>query len=704
MNERRVSRRQFLKVAGALSAVALYDRRHLALPALAETGDASQTWEFDGPFPRSGQFETPILSNGQPFTAIQVSWLANFASGQGLSPEVRVSDDGVTWSEWLHLHPDSHAETEDQSRGFALPMVYPGRFVQVRTGITSIAGLRHLRVTVRDTSQGDARALEQAGGLIDGLIIPRVGWGANEALRHVDEDPSKPLKWTPSVVPTEKVIVHHTVTGTDTVDPAAQVRAIYQYHAIDQGWGDIGYNYLIDWLGNVYEGRFGGPGVIGAHAARFNRGSIGIAFMGTFMTTSPTPAAMTAFDRLMALRASHIDVTKAATFAQLEGVPNLCGHQDVMMTACPGDALYQQLPEIRGRLAGTGPIFFPRPRVTGDIEVLDFSVSPAIAGPDETITVTVVLRNPSGSILQTQGPDPGYTYPEAQNYESAGFPKISNRYRWCVEFAGAGQVVNPYRWGLGKPMEPGETRELTGKIKLKGFGERVASVSVLQEYVQYYVEKAFPRHIQTVHPLTMPVPRSTEPGTLYFEETAHNVKEPFASYWLNRGGLARFGFPLTQAFNEMSAIDGNTYLTQYFERTRFEYHPEYAGTEYEVLLGLLGTERTRHRVSEAPFRPVSAGAVPGGGYYFPETGHTLHGNFLRFWEENGGLPIFGYPISERFEEISETDGKLHVVQYFERNRFEYHPDLPELPHGVLLGHLARETLLDRGWLPRPIFD
>jgi hypothetical protein len=273
-----------------------------------------------------------------------------------------------------------------------------------------------------------------------------------------------------------------------------------------------------------------------------------------------------------------------------------------------------------------------------------------------------------------------------------------------VEFAGAGPVVNPYRWGLGKPLRPGEEREITGHIRLNGYGERIATVAVLKEYVAYYVQREFPRQIQTIHPLTKPTPRLDQPGVMYFEETAHNVPEPFATYWTNRGGLLRFGYPLTEAFDERSVVDGNTYLTQYFERARFEYHPEYAGTEYEVLLGLLGVERTMQRTTEAPFQPVSPAARPDGGFHFPETGHTLHGNFLWFWEENGGLPIFGYPISERFEEVSATDGKLHVVQYFERNRFEYHPDLPELPHGVLLGHLAREMLLDRGWMPRPFFD
>ncbi|MBA2451586.1 MAG: N-acetylmuramoyl-L-alanine amidase, partial [Chloroflexia bacterium] len=197
-------------------------------------------------------------------------------------------------------------------------------------------------------------------------------------------------------------------------------------------------------------------------------------------------------------------------------------------------------------------------------------------------------------------------------------------------------------------------------------------------------------------------PPSGDPDVTFFDVTAHNVPEPFATYWETRGGLARFGYPLTEAFPEQSVVDGVTYLTQYFERARFEYHPEYAGSEYEVLLGLLGVERTGSRVSEYPFRPVGPDQTPDGGAHFPETGHTLSGNFLDFWLENGGLPIFGYPISERFEEVSETDGELHVVQYFERNRFEYHPNLPQLPNGVLLGHLAREALLDRGWLPRTL--
>jgi hypothetical protein len=705
MTDKRLSRRNLLKLAGVLSAAAVYDRRGIILPRMTAAALKPSEWQFTQEFPRQGTFETPVLSNDARFTSVEVSWLSNFATGEGLHFEARVSDDGVNWSPWSHLHPDGHALDDTAVRGHAFPWLAPGRYVQVRAAIQEHAGLQEITVTVRDTASDEFRTLNVLDSeLIDGLVIPRSAWGADERLRHTDQDITKPLVWAPSHAPTEKIVIHHTDTTTEFDDPAALVRAVYYYHAISLGWGDVGYNYMIDWLGNVYEGRFGGPGVIGGHALRFNRGSIGIAFLGSFMQAGPGPAEIDALKRLIQLRASHIDVTKASTFAFLEGVPNLAGHGDLMATSCPGDSLYRQLPEIRGAIAGTGPVFIPRPVQSESIELLDFSVSPSIVEPDGLVAVKIIVRNPGSTTLETQGPDPGFIYRESQNYESAGFEKVTNRYRWGVEFAGAGPVVNPYRWGLGSPLRPGEERELVGHIRLEAFGERIATVAVLKEFVAYYVQRQFPRQIQTVHPLTQPTPPLNEPGVRFFDVTAHNVPEPFGTYWETRGGLVRFGYPLTEAFNERSIIDGNTYLTQYFERARFEYHPEYAGTEYEVLLGLLGVERTQHRLAEGPFQPVTSPSTAAGGFHFPETGHTLHGNFLRFWEENGGLSIFGYPISERFEEVSETDGELHVVQYFERNRFEYHPNLPELPHGVLLGHLAREILLDRGWLPRPLLN
>jgi hypothetical protein len=82
--------------------------------------------------------------------------------------------------------------------------------------------------------------------------------------------------------------------------------------------------------------------------------------------------------------------------------------------------------------------------------------------------------------------------------------------------------------------------------------------------------------------------------------------------------------------------------------------------------------------------------------YFPQTGHNLGGAFLQYWKTTGGLASYGYPISEELREINQADGKTYVVQYFERARFELHPE-NQPPYNVLLGQMGRETRNGGGW-------
>ncbi len=181
-------------------------------------------------------------------------------------------------------------------------------------------------------------------------------------------------------------------------------------------------------------------------------------------------------------------------------------------------------------------------------------------------------------------------------------------------------------------------------------------------------------------------------------DTGQTISPLFLDVWQARGGLARFGHPRTPAFREVNAADGRVYLTQYFERARFEYHPEHADPEYRVLLGLLGNEQTTGRRAEGPFQPRPAPGDPGE-RYFAETGHAIRNSFKAAWERAGGLATFGYPISDEFLEPNPEDGQSYVVQYFERNRFEYHPELAGGPYEVLLGLLGNDALRARGWLP-----
>jgi hypothetical protein len=169
----------------------------------------------------------------------------------------------------------------------------------------------------------------------------------------------------------------------------------------------------------------------------------------------------------------------------------------------------------------------------------------------------------------------------------------------------------------------------------------------------------------------------------------------FRAYWTAHGGLAQFGYPTTEEFQEQNPTDGKVYTVQYFERNRFEYHPENAGTQYEVLLGLLGRTVTRGRDAEGPFVPLAA--PPPGSRFFGQSGHTLAVEFINYWEGHGGLAVYGYPISEPFMEPNVEGGPPYLVQYFERNRLELHPELPDA-FRISLGLLGNRILQDRGWL------
>jgi spore germination protein YaaH len=181
----------------------------------------------------------------------------------------------------------------------------------------------------------------------------------------------------------------------------------------------------------------------------------------------------------------------------------------------------------------------------------------------------------------------------------------------------------------------------------------------------------------------------------YIRETGHSLQGAFLTYWNAHGGASIFGYPLTEEFQEANPIDGRVYTVQYFERQRFEYHPENRGTPFEVQLGLLGVQIIENR-----FFPLGASVVNSGTTtYFPQTGHTLGGGFRTFWLQRGGLSIFGYPLTEEFLERNPDDGNYYTVQYFERARFEWHPELRGTPFEFQLGLLGRTVLARRGCEP-----
>jgi hypothetical protein len=174
--------------------------------------------------------------------------------------------------------------------------------------------------------------------------------------------------------------------------------------------------------------------------------------------------------------------------------------------------------------------------------------------------------------------------------------------------------------------------------------------------------------------LAAPVHGATE--VIYYKETGHYVRGVFRDFWDKNGGLANFGFPLTEEY-----VDSSGKTVQYFERARFERARPDATT---VQLGLLGRELTAGQTFQT-VEPIVNSAQR---RYFPETKHIVQYGFKETWETRGGLAIFGLPLSEEFEELF-SDGQRRTIQWFERGRFEFWDNLPA-GQRVLLSALGRQ--------------
>jgi hypothetical protein len=163
----------------------------------------------------------------------------------------------------------------------------------------------------------------------------------------------------------------------------------------------------------------------------------------------------------------------------------------------------------------------------------------------------------------------------------------------------------------------------------------------------------------------------------YFPETGHNVCDQFLDFFEAHGGIEIFGYPITEWFVE------NGRLVQYFQRTRMEHHPELP-PRYEVQLGLLGDflapANKKVRISESE-KPKSNDRER---RYFPETGHSVGFSFLKYYDEKGGLDVFGYPVTE----FVLVNGRF--VQYFQRAVMEWDPN-----RGGIVLHNLGEIWVDQ---------
>lgn len=284
-----------------------------------------------------------IPLDATPFLSYFLIW-----SGEATAFQIRFSKDGQNWSEWQLVSPDDHAEQRAGRKISQLGMTdKTHRYFQVAA--TASPG----QVECHFYNPGDSQAAvpEPDGDEIESRSCP-CPLPAN--LTRVQWCPAGNCPPNPDPTPTvtTHLIVHHSAGTNSSNDWAAVVRAIWDFHVNGNGWADIGYNWLIDPNGVIYTGR--GDGVLGAHFCAQNSATTGVCMLGDFTAITPTAAAVSSLQSLLAWKACDVGADPlGAGFHPPSGLnlPYISGHRDGCNTACPGDAFYPTLPAIRQGVA-----------------------------------------------------------------------------------------------------------------------------------------------------------------------------------------------------------------------------------------------------------------------------------------------------------------------------------------------------------------
>lgn len=382
--------------------------------ALARRG-ATDHFAVDVPLPSAG-VASAGWSTSKPVTAARSFDLigARWRQGRGVAVQVRVRRHG-RWSRWLDLPNalDHGPDRGTQANGTDPAWIGGARLFQLRTKGRP-QGLRaHMVVAGRRGLNPVASAARkaQSGGP---TIITRSQWGAAS------------FKGSPGYGQVQMAYVHHTVslnTYSKAESPAV-VRGIQRYHQSSNGWSDIGYNFLVDRFGQVYEGRAGGidRAVIGAQAQGWNSLSTGIASVGTHTSAEVSPETFAAIASLVGWKLSihGVPVQGTVSLRSAGGASNrypsgrivkfqrVSGHRDGCSTSCPGDALYAQLPALRARASGqafeTGlSIRLPRQRVAqGKPAVVTGRLVFPDSAPNASVGLEVQARTAQGWVTMGQ--------------------------------------------------------------------------------------------------------------------------------------------------------------------------------------------------------------------------------------------------------------------------------------------------------------
>ncbi|GAB4119532.1 MAG: hypothetical protein Fur005_28450 [Roseiflexaceae bacterium] len=516
----------------------------------------------------TGQQTFAPMAAPRPFSHLLVRRDADIPEGATLQIQVRASVDGQQWSEWKLVEANDDLAGPDDGPGVIWSQIFDVGAIATHWQIQATAQpggdgrmptIRQIDVSTVETLSGPATpAVDLPAETAQPSAGPRVAVVAPDVVSPGESGKSATIQAVskPGVVsrtswgspdgqgsraatryyPVSHIVVHHTADGNSLYprEPnwAARVRAIWSYHAITRGWGDIGYNYLIDPNGVIYEGRAGGDDAVGFHDTA-NYGSMGIAMLGTYQSATPTQATRDSLVKLIAWKATQrgIDVTGTSFYYGCtissycknynDGgmVINVAGHRQVTPghTTCPGDATMALMPSIRERAR---QLIAQSSEPTASIDLIGVRYPRTTIAAGELLEVQLTVRN-SGRVtiagqapqvdLATQSAFTAHVYRQDTcfNGSPAGdvqvFAKDRGRVRvvlgtptWDSNNPNQcnGATSNyPWRWGLNGDLQPGEERTIIGYVQFTTPGSYTLQAGIVQEYVGYAAQAVSPTQI-----------------------------------------------------------------------------------------------------------------------------------------------------------------------------------------------------------------
>ena len=404
-----------------------------------------------------------------PFTVMGVTWDRTNGLGD-VAIRYRVRESG-TWSQWAGVGASDAApdpgtpDAKSGSRGGTDPIIAVdanGLQIWAESSRGTLSGVKAVLVDPGADPVGvntnATNASFQTAAVVapsQPPIISRAAWGANESLRRCAPDYSNSMV---------SAAVHHTVSANNYPQSAVAgiIRGIYAFHTGGQGWCDIGYNFLVDRFGTIYEGRAGGitSTVVGAHTGGFNSRTIGISAIGDYGAVGAPPAMVESISRLIAWKFSvhHIVAGASVRLVSAGGESKypagtavtfntIYGHRDAGLTACPGQNLYNLLPAIRSRVAAlsnasvaVSPIGTVEAYsgATNGVRVQGWALDPESTA---SLTIQVSLDGAVRTLIaNTSRPDVGLLYAKGDDHGFSGLlPAGNGPHVVCVTAVNLGQ-------------------------------------------------------------------------------------------------------------------------------------------------------------------------------------------------------------------------------------------------------------------------